>query len=135
MKPEFYVIRLGRSPNPNKAGIPFPDAVQRAPAPLRQARGVAERFRLDDIEDPPIRAIEQIMGREISRNELRDPVIVFDTEEAAEQYANEQAAKIPKTLFAVMGVLKVFETTQPTVIEKRFNDKGELILVDNGGEQ
>lgn len=122
MKPEFYVIRLGRNIDPNKMiighqPIPAPRAARR-PIPIEDEIGVAGM---------PV-ADNEGYGQEISRTDLRDPVIRFTTEAAAEKYAAELAEKSPKTLFAVLGVLKVFETTVPTVIEKRFNDKGELIL-------
>lgn len=124
MKPEFYVIRLGRNVDPNKLAIGL-----QAPVAARAPR--APRRNEIDVDAP-----EQILGaddqagygQEIARTELRDPVIRFTTEEAAERHAAELAEKSPKTLFAVLGVLRVFETTVPTVIEKRFNDKGELIL-------
>lgn len=121
MKPEFYVIRLGRNIDPNKMVIghqPVPVArAARRPVPIEDEIGVAG-----------MPGGNEGYGQEISRTDLRDPVIRFTTEAAAEKHAAELAEKSPKTLFAVLGVLKVFETTVPTVIEKRFNDKGELIL-------
>jgi len=131
MKPEFYVIRLGRQVDPNKPVIgqaPVHDGMERA---RRILRG------FDRVEDGPQPAPEPAFegiegyGQEISRGELRDPVIRFTTDEAAQAYAKEQAAKNPRVLFGVLTVTSVFETGEAPVIEKKFNQAGELVL--NGG--
>lgn len=129
MKPEFYVIRLGRATSGAVAPPPVPVAQRaaRADAQLR-ARGFEEVL---PPEAAPDLAGPNEVGYEVSRAELRDPVVKFYTVESAEKYAQELAEKSPKVLFAVMGVLKVFETTVPTVLEKRFNDKGELVLSED----
>lgn len=53
----------------------------------------------------------------------------FTSAEAAEEVAKERASKQPKTAFGVFACVEVFETTQPEIIEKRFNSAGELTLV------
>lgn len=53
---------------------------------------------------------------------------VFTTKAAAEAAAQDVAGKYPKTLFGVFGVTTTFETTTPTVIQKQFNEDGELVV-------
>jgi hypothetical protein len=50
----------------------------------------------------------------------------FTTKAAADAYAKNQAELQPKTLFGVFGCLGTYETTTPTVIQKTFNEDGEL---------
>jgi hypothetical protein len=54
--------------------------------------------------------------------------IVHTSEEAAQAYAKELAARFPKVLFGVFSCVRVYETTEPQVIEKSFNDGGELVI-------
>lgn len=54
--------------------------------------------------------------------------IAFTTKAAAIEYAKQQASKTPTIAYGVYGCVDVFETTAPTVIEKQFNDGGELVL-------
>lgn len=126
MKPEFYVIRLGRAVDPNKPVVGELPALNIAQAAPRRARDLGQRP-----EREPEVQVEEGYGQELARSELKDPVIRFTTAEAAEKYAQSEAMKHPKVAYAVLGVLSVFETLEPTVIEKRFNNKGELVLSDS----
>ena len=133
MKPEFYVIRLGRQVDPNKPVIGHVPLnrelnMERARRVLRGFEPVEEGP--PQVPEPAFEGIEGY-GQEISRGELRDPVIRFTTDEAAQAYAKEQAAKNPRVLFGVLTVTSVFETGEAPVIEKKFNQAGELVL--NGG--
>ena len=133
MKPEFYVIRLGRQVDPNKpviGQVPLnrENNMERARRILRGFEPVEEGP--PQVPEPAFEGIEGY-GQEISRGELRDPVIRFTTDEAAQAYAKEQAVKNPRMLFGVLTVTSVFETGEAPVIEKKFNQAGELVL--NGG--
>lgn len=68
---------------------------------------------------------------------LRPNVITFafTTEQAAKDYATDLAAKNPQTTYGVFGCIGVVETTRPQVIEKKFNDSGELILLEKADGQ
>lgn len=72
-------------------------------------------------------------GFGIQRNNVI--TLAWTTKEAAEAYARDQAAKNPQTAYGVFACIGVVETTKPQVIEKKFSDSGELIVlekVDNG---
>lgn len=51
---------------------------------------------------------------------------------SAKKYAASEAEKTPTIAYGVFACIGVYETVAPTVIEKRFNEKGELVL--NHGE-
>lgn len=129
MKPEFYVIRLGREINPDK-----PIIGQQVAQPVQaRARDRGLRGFEPALQDPPVEVDPHFAGingygQEIARAELRDPVIRFTTKDIAEAYAQEQASKNPKVLYAVMEVAAVFETQEAPVIVKYFNNAGELVL-------
>lgn len=53
----------------------------------------------------------------------------FITQDAAVAAARDLAAKHPKTPFAIFTVDQVFETTEPKVIIKSFNNQNELVAV------
>jgi hypothetical protein len=61
----------------------------------------------------------------------RDDVVkTFHTREASAVGAAQRAAvKNPGHQYAVMGIIKIFETTKPTFIEKALNDAGEIVVV------
>lgn len=127
LKPEYYVIRLGRQIDPNKDNIvPGQLPVAQIARPREVGLRLNDRFRVEPI--PEIPAPINGYGNEILRSELRDPVINFTTVECAAEYAQEMAEKNPKTLYAVMGILKVYESAKSPVIEKRFNENGELVI-------
>jgi len=56
-------------------------------------------------------------------------ILAFTTKEKAQQYAKYQAGLNPSKLYGIYSCEQVFETTEPTIIEKKFNDAGELVLV------
>jgi len=53
----------------------------------------------------------------------------FRRETSAVMWAQKQATLNPGQQYAVMGVLKIFETTTPTVIEKYIDDRGQILPV------
>jgi hypothetical protein len=55
-------------------------------------------------------------------------ILAFTTKERAAEYAKTQASLNPSKLYGIFGCEQVFETTEPTIIEKKFNDAGELVL-------
>ena len=54
--------------------------------------------------------------------------IAFTSEEAAKTYATELAGKNPRVMYGVFQCTSVFETTEPVVVVKEYNDSGELIV-------
>lgn len=46
----------------------------------------------------------------------------------AETVAKGLAAKNPGVQYAVMGVISIFETTQPSFVEKVVNEAGEIVV-------
>jgi hypothetical protein len=75
-------------------------------------------------------------GKDFGFNMIRNNIITlaWNSKTAAESYAKEMAGKNPKTAYGVFSCVDVFETTAPEVIEKQFNDQGELVVrgKDNG---
>lgn len=69
-------------------------------------------------------------GWKIQSGEMKRLQWAFTTEEAACEYAKDQAEKSPKVLFGVFPCTKTYETTTPTVIQKSFNQDGELTPVE-----
>lgn len=65
-------------------------------------------------------------GDPISSKERPD--VVYTSFEQAEQAAINLAKTNPQKQYAVMAVSKVYETTNPTVLTKIFNEAGELVL-------
>ncbi len=55
-------------------------------------------------------------------------VMAFTTKGKAEEYAKYQATMHPQRLFGIFECGQMFETTEPTVLSKKFNDAGELVL-------
>jgi len=131
MKPEFYVIRLGRQRDNTK---PVLGQMPQAPRGQRGFRNFDVGPAPEELvaaEPNPIYLEADGFGQELIRSELRDPVIVFSTQEIAEVHAKELATKNPKVLYGVLGVLSVYETGEAPVIEKTFNNAGELVLKEN----
>lgn len=64
-------------------------------------------------------------GQGLETKEARE-VMIFTSENKANEYAEDLAGKRPKELFGVFSCVQVFETTTPQVIRKQFNDSGEL---------
>ncbi len=52
----------------------------------------------------------------------------FTDKDVAITEAKKKAGISPGTQYAVFGVLSVYETTTPKIIEKTINDAGELVL-------
>lgn len=56
-------------------------------------------------------------------------IMAFTSKARATEYAKYQATMQPTKLFSVFACEQMYETTTPAVIEKKFNDAGELVLV------
>ena len=137
MNREYYVFKLGKAEDTSVPRFGFgPQGPQRAAQPRRDGRRfeAADALRLNVVDDPeqpapqPPNDGDGGYGYTILRTSRADMNVAFTTPEAAERYANEQAQLNPKTLFGVFTCIKVFETTTPSVIEKVYNDAGELVL-------
>lgn len=79
----------------------------------------------DDVEDLYRR------GRTDSRITLqRDfmPKEFYLSEDAAKTACSAKASAEPMKTFAVMQINSIYETGEPTIINKKFNDQGELVI-------
>jgi hypothetical protein len=98
-------------------------------------RGQAE-IGEDDVAPQPARARNAqppqpqpaTVGYGFTMGRTQKVEIAFTTKNAAIEYAKQQASKTPTIAYGVYGCVDVFETTAPTVIEKQFNEGGELVL-------
>lgn len=68
-------------------------------------------------------------GFKIASADIKRMQMGFTTEQAAKDYAKNEAEKNPKVLFGVFGCNTTYETTTPTIIQKSFNQDGELTPV------
>jgi CubicO group peptidase (beta-lactamase class C family) len=133
---EWYVFKLGKRQDPSGRRVGQGQGEQDAPRVGGFARPVQPRRRERDIvaeileDDNEQAAVDPGFGFTILREDRKDMDLVFTSNAAAEAYAKEQAEKNPKTLFGVFSCTKVFETTTPTIIEKTYNDAGELLVVN-----
>lgn len=137
MSREFYVFKIGKKEDTSKGRKTWGEGgnnTRLAPRAARFAEAVRPRQNGDglDLEDeaPQAVAVEDIgYGYYLQRADCKDMDMAFSSAEAAERYAREQAELCPKTLFGVFSCDKVFETTTPAIIEKKYNDAGELLVV------
>lgn len=128
---EFYVIRLGRPQDANKSLATGPnpgvveDLVGGFAAPARNRRN-----EIPQQAAPTVPQRQQGFGYYVkpADNTDKSGSIAHTTLEAAEKYAGELAGKTPGVMYGVFTCVKVFETTTPTIITKKFNDSGELVL-------
>lgn len=65
-------------------------------------------------------------GFKIASAETKRFNMAFTTKQLADDHAKAQAEQNPKVLFGVFGCEGTYETTTPTVIQKTFNEDGEL---------
>jgi len=56
------------------------------------------------------------------------PGVAYSDLESATRAATELASKNPGEQFAVMAPSQIFEAQVPKIIEKIFNDQGELVV-------
>lgn len=96
-----------------------PVAAPARPQP-RAPRGLQNEIELEEVPS-------QGHGFYLTTKESKE-ILAFTTKEKAAEYAKTQAALNPSKLFGIFGCEQVFETTEPTIIEKKFNDAGELVL-------
>jgi hypothetical protein len=140
MAREFYVFKVGKredSSQPhitldNNGRIGEPARAQPVRARGRPFGGIEEaQLQIGPRNDAPEQAPlpDPGYGFVIQREDRKDMDTAFTTREAAEAYAKHQAECFPKTLFGVFSCDVVFETTTPSVIEKKYNDAGELLVV------
>lgn len=150
---EWYVIRLDRPQDTSKPhvtvgrqegaeALPRPrwnadldllQAVQ--PAPRAGGRQQVRPRDVDQAEQQPqVQVADPGFGFFVKPGDRDDKsgTIVFTTAEAAEGYAKEQASLHPKVLYGVFSCDKVFETTEPQIVVKSYNDGGELVIQQQG---
>lgn len=135
LKQVWFVSVIGVEMDPNKPTFypELPGVVQQDDAP-QPARPRDRGLGLGDAAEPRI-ANSQDFGFTLVRNNVI--TLGWNTKTAALTYAKEQASRNPKTAYGVFSCSDVFETTVPEIIEKQFNEAGELIVkkseVSNAG--
>lgn len=107
------------------SGTTPPNAI---PAPIRRpARGEGPaNLNFDD-------NINEVggYGMYLTTKESKE-ILAFSTKEKAQEYAKYQAGLNPQKLYGIFTCEQVYETTTPEILEKRFNDVGELVLATTG---
>lgn len=152
---EWYVMRLGRPENATKGriggqrqegapiapGAPLDFAIEANVGVGRPVRAQPrQNQRQADIEEEIARQIvpQQAVGYGYWPQLVREDfsgLIAFTTKPAAREFAKELAAKTPRVLYGVFECVEVFETTEPVVVSKRYNDSDELVVLtaENAG--
>lgn len=125
----WLVLPLTLKIDPNKGEI-FPpnEGFAQEEGPQRDR---AARFRNDLLQPPPAPARPQgngPVGFYILAGDRKHLDAAFYTHEAAMNHATDLASLSPKTPFGVFQCVGIFETAQPTILEKEFNAEGELRL-------
>lgn len=128
LKQVWFVSVIGVEMDPNKPTFypELPGVVQQDDAPQPAQPRAARGLGLD--AEPRINN-SQDFGFTLVRNNVI--TLGWNTKTAALTYAKEQASKNPKTAYGVFSCSDVFETTVPEIIEKQFNEAGELIVKKN----
>lgn len=105
------------------------------PQARRDARGLLNELqRVGRAQrDAQGRAVGTRYGFKLDRETQKQIDNCFETPELAEKYAVELASQHPGKQYGVFSCVRVFETTTPQVITKKFTDAGELAL--DTGEQ
>lgn len=124
----WLVLPLTLKIDPNKGEI-FPpnEGFAQEERPQRGRIGMA----VDLLQPPPAPAMPQgngPLGFYILAADRKHLDAAFYTHEAAKNHAENLASLSPKTPFGVFQCVGIFETAQPTILEKEFNTEGELRL-------
>lgn len=131
LKPLWFVLSLDVKPDPRKGAIfgqqvdVAADQAFAAPPNVpnqepQQPLPRGGRFQLNRNRDVPA------VGVYINGLSVKDLDRVFYSHEAASSFAKEQAELHPKCPYGVFLCGEIYETTTPTVLEKEFNEVGEL---------
>lgn len=75
---------------------------------------------------PVVAAGGDIVGLKLERKQAID--IIFVTQDQAESYAKTQAEKQPTKPFGVFTCVGIFETKEPQIIRKEFNQAHEVVM-------
>jgi hypothetical protein len=139
---EWYVIRLGRGenttkahwfdPNNQQAQLQGPGELAPAGAARRPRREGEENlnFRINDMRQQAAAPQQQQGFGYYIKPEREDfsGIITFTDHPTAVAYAAQQASMNPKVQYGVFECVEVYETTEPVVIVKSYNDGGELVI-------
>lgn len=106
----------------SEPGVSRGDWIEREIEPARP-RGARNALPIEEPEIPTDNGV----GLYLAPKESKE-IMAFTTRPKAVEYAKYQATMNPSKLFGVFSCDQVFETTTPTVLEKKFNDAGELVL-------
>lgn len=97
-------------------------------APRRDARG--NRVAPRNEEEAQV-AVDDGFGFGIATADAKG-IMAFTTKGKAQEFAKHQASMNPTKLYGVFECSELYETTMPSVVEKQFNDAGELVIVTPG---
>jgi hypothetical protein len=91
---------------------------------LRKVWTVIELPGQDNRDSP----LEAVLSRRNTGNRT-EASQYYNSEADAISACERKAVENPLKPYAVMGIVAIRETAQPTVISKQFTDEGELIIV------
>jgi hypothetical protein len=80
-----------------------------------------------------IQAEEHVGGNVYTMNRKEVIKTFTNDEKSANLLAQKQATENPGQQFAVFGIVRIYETTKPTFIEKIVNDSGEVVVKPKDG--
>ena len=125
----WYVFGLDVTSDPNGAIFAqvAGEQMEAQPAPARRNNRDQGFARIEG--EAPRLGNDGGYGFKVSQQVHRTMNQVFTSKASAQLYAKEQAEKNPKTMYGIYECIQVFETTTPTIIEKKWTDNGELIPV------
>lgn len=118
---------FNEAPRPvrNRLNNRIEELAQAAQQPLRQGRGN---------RDPRGHPVGTQYGFKLDRETQKQIDNCFETPALAEQHAVKLASENPGKQYGIFTCVRVFETTTPQVITKKFTKNGELAL-DAPGDQ
>lgn len=152
MKQHWMVIPIDLKYDQRAGPLMVQEALQadRQPEPVEQdARDDPARLNLEDIlareprnrfqpapaqrnrrgnQDDQGRPVGTRYGWKLDRESQKQIDNCFEIPELAEKYAAELASQHPGKQYGIFTCIRVFETTTPQVITKKFTEAGELAL-------
>lgn len=119
IKQLFFVSPLAVDKDPNKVLTVEPFEDEDAPQ---------EMVRQDDLQVRPAQVRKQNSSGGFYIKSNHHIKLAFLDASSAKKYAASEAEKTPTIAYGVFACIGVYETVTPQVIEKKFNEKGELVL-------
>lgn len=122
-------LDLVQDQNRGEFGPEVDMGIQEAPQPRNRGLGRNVQVNLGEVPEPVGNQPPVGSGFYLDAVSRKQFEKAYTTEDFAITSAKERAEKEPRRPFGVFSCVGVYETTVPTVIEKEFNENGELRLV------